>query len=102
MTAATQMGKATFVRQVNGFTGEARLYRLDPPLSGDYSDEQHSYEYVIVSATVVLFSGPETYIFPATEAGVITSWGELPGSFQGALDHEAALARAGYELSNSD
>jgi hypothetical protein len=36
--------------------------------------------------------GPETYAFPADEAGEILSWAELPGSMKVTLDH-AAVAR---------
>ena len=81
-------------------TGEMRLYRLDPPLSDEYS-ESSPFEYVVVSATHAMFSGPETYIFPADETGEITSWGELDGSFKGALDHEQALRNAGYEVAEN-
>lgn len=86
--------KATHMKPVDGMRGDARLYRLDPPLA-DYDGDVH--EFVIVSA-VVADSGPETYIFPADESGKITDWLEMPGSFKGALDHVAALANAGYEV----
>lgn len=66
-----------------------QLYRLDPPLEG--------HEYVVVSAATVL-GEPETYIFAADPDGTITDWVELDGSFKGALDHEAALRGAGYEV----
>jgi len=51
-----------------------------------------SAHYVVTSAVYAMFSGPETYVFPADDNGVITDWGELEGSFQGALDHERAIA----------
>jgi hypothetical protein len=89
---------ATPVRDIPGWTGRARLYRLDPPLA-DY--DGRTWEYVIVSATDVPFSGPETYIFPSDgpDAKVQPAdWGEMPGSFKGALDHAAALRLAGYEV----
>lgn len=54
-------------------------------------------DYVVVSAAVAMFSGPETYIFGTDENGDRTDFGELPGSFRGALDHEAALKGAGYK-----
>jgi hypothetical protein len=78
-----------------------RLYKLDPPISEpDWEDEDviNQHEYVVVSAVVACIGGPETYIFPADENGEITDWGELKGSFQGALDHELALANAGYTV----
>ena len=86
------MKTATLVRRLTGFTGDARLYRLSEPHEG------HS--LVIVSATYVL-GEPETYIFAADERGEVTGWAELDGSAHGALDHSAALRRAGYEDAES-
>lgn len=79
---------ATKIKNLNGWEGDARLYRLSEPLDG--------HEYVIVSAVVAMFSGPETYIFPADPEGEVTGWGELEGSFRGGLDHVEALEGAGY------
>lgn len=45
-----------------------------------------------------MFSGPETYIFPANEDGKVVHWAELEGSFRGGLDHERALRNAGFEV----
>lgn len=73
--------------------GEWRHYRLSPPLEG--------HEYVIVSASTVLLSGPETYIFPADEKGNVTDWAELDGSFRGDRDHNRALRSAGYTVSEA-
>jgi hypothetical protein len=91
---------ATFVRNLTGYTGDAKLYKLDPPIEqrnrGD--DVEATHEYVVVSATSVMFSGPETYIFPGTADGEVADWGELDGSFRGGLDHEAALVGAGYTV----
>ena len=53
-------------------------------------------DYVIVSAVMAPYSGPETYIFPADEDGRALSMLEMSGSFKGALDHAQALANAGY------
>lgn len=83
--------KASAVRKLRGFRGDARLFELSEPLNG--------YSMVVVSASDVPYSGPETYIFGADSAGEIDSWIELPGSFRGALDHVAALEAAGYEVS---
>lgn len=92
------MKTATFVKKlVDGFTGDAKLYKLSEPMEYGW-DEKKKTDFVIVSATNVIFSGPETYIFPASEDGKIVDWGELDGSFQGGLDHERALAGAGYEI----
>lgn len=71
-----------------------KTYKIDPPLKLDGGEVT---EYVLVSA-VVAYSGPETYIFPCNEQGEVISWDELPGSFQGSLDHEAALQEINHEL----
>lgn len=97
------MNTATEMNKLDGFTGDARLYRLDPPVETERhswtteADVKH-YEYVIVSAVNVMFSGPETYIFGADSKGEIQSWSDLNGSFQGDLDHVRALKGAGYEV----
>jgi len=94
------MGTATLIRKnLPEFKGDARLYKLDPPMLGDdrYTIEEE-YEYVIVSAVLNLGFPPETYIFPADSDGGILDWGELDGSFKGALDHERALNGAGYQI----
>ena len=81
---------------------DARGYHCEPPMPWtDWQDEPACHreaDYVIVSAAVVC-GNPETYIFPAemSPSGVvITSWGELSGSYRGGLDHERALNSAGY------
>lgn len=87
----TTTATATHIRTLSGFRGDARLYKLSEPLDGA--------SFVIVSA-VVAYSGPETYIFPATEEGEISDYGEMDGSFRGGLDHEMALSMAGYEVAD--
>lgn len=88
---------ATFVRNLDEeWHGNARLYRLNPPLAEEDGEDSYVYEYVVVSAVVAMFSGPETYIFGSDENGQNVNYSELPGSFRGSLDHEAALAGAGY------
>lgn len=73
-----------------GFRGSASLYELDPPLEGS--------KYVVVSAVLVLFTGPETYIFKSDERGNVEDWTELPGSFRGDTNHQEALRNAGYQI----
>lgn len=81
-----------------GLKGTAALFKLTPPITSvSWDDAVETHEYVIVSAVVAMFSGPETYIFPADAEGYVTNWAELPGSFQGALDIWQALRNAGYE-----
>lgn len=100
---------ATLVARKDG-RGLGRVYRLNPPVPiHDWSEEHdrsectgkspcRTTEYVWVSAADVPFSGPETYIFPSTDTGEVTDWGELDGSYRGGLDHEEALRGAGYEV----
>jgi len=83
-------GVATWVKRLDRFNGHAALYKLDPPFDG--------HEFVVVSDVDVMFSGPETYIFPATASGEVTDWIELAGSFRGGRDHARALSGAGYRL----
>ena len=81
------------------WSGDARLYRLDPPMSvpaWDNKDTLIQIDYVVVSAVVAFFQGPETYIFPANENGEVLDWMELDGSFKGGLNHGQALTYAGY------
>jgi len=96
--------QATFVRSLSGFAGDASLYRVEPHVKWAkeydatcnpvYADT----EYVIVSTVTVEYTGPETYIFLASEEGKVTFWGELRCSYRGGLDHAEALRRAGYEV----
>lgn len=99
-----QIKSATLVRDVskeNGAQGEMKLWHVSPPMverAWMDGEKDKSYDHVITSAVVAMFSGPETYIFPATAAGRIDSWGELEGSFKGGLDHEEAIRGAGYTI----
>jgi hypothetical protein len=89
---------ATFIRPVNADSRACqRLYEVHPPVSFGYEETAGTTSFVVVSAVYVLGT-PETYIFAADERGEIIDWCELSGSFRGALDHEAALRGAGYEV----
>tara|TARA_R110002012_G_C11604390_1_gene607600 strand:+ start:153 stop:380 length:228 start_codon:yes stop_codon:yes gene_type:complete len=68
---------------------------LSEPLGG--------YEYVVVSAAkdgknIYNKKVGETFIFGSDEDGKIKSFLELPGSYQGGLDHQKALNNAGYDI----
>jgi hypothetical protein len=95
---------ATRIRTLESFRGNAALYRVEPPMKGaaGWGDEGPTvtYPYVIVSAAHVPYSGPETYIFGATEQGEVADWLELPGSYRGRLDHAEALTAAGYAIAD--
>ncbi|MDB9247505.1 hypothetical protein PN419_00590 [Halorubrum ezzemoulense] len=91
------------------FQGEAKHVRLAEPvelerLVGDDTIETADF---IVSAARVMFSGPETYVFPADENGEVDEWGEVIGeettiSRKGVLDPEGVAenlaAAAGNEV----
>lgn len=82
--------KATFIKQLTGWRGDARLYKLE--------DGRH----VVVSGIQPAFDTmqPETFIVSADENGKVLDWLELPGSFRGAVDHARALDRAGFTIVN--
>jgi len=88
---------ATFIKEVGGM-GQKELFQVDPPMT-DWDGNQYS--HVLVSGVYALMSGPETYIFPADADGHIQEWGELEGSFRGAIDIDAALEGAGYTVQRS-
>lgn len=98
--------KAMFIEDIShNFNGDVGLYKLDPPYKykRDYDDDgERTVEYVAVSAVFAMFSGKETYIFPANEKGEITSWGELEGSYRGDLNHDRALRGLGYEVIHNE
>lgn len=78
---------AKFVKDM-GWKGKAALYALSHPMSWEEycfeTDEPvtKTCDHVIVSAAVAMFSGPETYIFPA-DAGSADSCNPISwGSFQ--------------------
>ena len=95
------MKKAMFIKEILGWVGKASLYKVNPPIKYPSfcvgKEKQKKTSYVIVSAVCAMFSGPETYIFPADKNGKVLDWSELEGSFHGSLDHGAALKGAGYE-----
>ena len=97
---------ATFIKMIPSGSGtvQQRLYRLSHPLApeqydvdlGEYVPVDRGYGYIVVSASVIRYSGPETYIFGADEDGKIVDWRELRGSSRGHLNHDLALSDAGY------
>lgn len=76
---------------------DQRLYAVEP--AAEYC--RGTTAFLWVSAAVVPYRGPETYVFPANSKGRVLDWGELDGSFKGGLDHEQALRNAGYEVVSS-
>ena len=90
---------ATFRRKLSGFRGDARLYAVSPP--APTGEDGVTTDYVVVSAVVSPYFGPETYIFPADVDGNVTRWLEMDGSYRGDLDHGKALRGAGWEVAPS-
>ena len=100
-------GTATLLKSnLPGFSGDAALYRLDPPLEHhEYGDPEPTKHSLVIASAITMdydFLEPdkrtETYLFPADAEGKVTSWGELPGSMKGTLSHADALREAGYEV----
>ena len=89
---------ATKIRDLAGCSGVASLYRISEPIEYGYDDSASKTEFVVVSAVIAPFSGPETFIFPATEDGEAINYLELDGSMRGTLSHEDAIANAGWSL----
>ena len=90
------METATFVKDLKGWLGIAKLYKLSK--SVEFGIPLKETSFVIVSSAVSMVTGPETFIFPANEEGKVISLRELKGSFRGNPDHKKALRRAGYKM----
>jgi hypothetical protein len=99
-------GTAKFVKKLEGFQGDARLYEVSPKIPYDYDYDKEKFlksaGHIIVSAVDVMYSGPETYIFPSDKNGKILNWTELNGSFQGSLNHLKAIENMDYILLKTD
>ena len=87
------LGIATFIALRPG-KGVAGIYRMSPTVK-DWDGNEH---LVVCVSAVMVHGEPETYLFPATEDGNITDWGELPGSRKGTLLHEDTLLDMGYAI----
>jgi len=83
---------ALAVKNVKESQGRACLYELSEPLRG--------YGYVVVSAVKSRLTDRdgETLIFGSDETGKIKSFLQLPGSYNGGMDHQKALNDAGYDI----
>ena len=96
-------GQATLVMDaVGGFAGEARCYRMDPPLAGN--------KFVTVFVSVGPVSArtgqptqQETVVVPSygpDRQGAAKVMARLPGSVSGYASHDYALFVAGYALAD--
>ena len=84
------MGKATLINSDLDWEGEARLYRLDPPLAY-YSGEDGTLttDYVTVCGYVdrrTGHHGTQTFILPTDAEGKVIDWRKVDGSFTGTAD----------------
>jgi hypothetical protein len=95
--------KAYFLRDVSDdFVGKAKFYNMVPPIKGYIFEDDRYIEraisYIIVSQAKGMFSGYETYIFPATPDGEVEDWSELSGSRKGFISPDDLLIELGYEI----
>lgn len=87
---------ATFIKDIVGQRASQKLWHLSQGVPFGWGEPMQLTEYVITSATNVIFSGDETYMFPANADGDITNWVEMDGSYRGDLNHERAIRKAGW------
>lgn len=101
------MKTAKQVATLKDWRGDARVYEVSPRVEYEMYDEVEceyrsvTTKYIIVSAANVMYTGPETYIFPARCHGDVfepADMCELEGSYRGGLSHTEALEGAGYEI----
>jgi len=97
------MKTAKFIKSLPDWSGNAALYELNAPIGQKrYNDDGElidlAHQYVVVSEASDIISGPETYIFGATETGQVVNYAELGGSRRGSYTHEDVLRALGYEL----
>ena len=96
MITATQVGIGEHPN------GTFHVYELSKSVSWGYRHKTGKpigkTKFVVVSAAMVPFSGPEVFIFPSDEDGKILDWMELDGSLKGTMIHEDAIANAGWKV----
>lgn len=94
--------RATIIKDVSDdYQGTATLYRVDPPMEyydGRTDESRARAAFVVASAVVAPYTGPETYIFPTTEDGSPINYQELEGSYRGGLEPDEAIRNAGYRI----
>ena len=100
--------QAHYIKKLDGFRGDAALYRLDPPLQGEEDDEITATEYVVVSAIDLSFGQfvpypgyrtSETMVFAATADEKIDF---LDLAMIPEKNHAAALAELGYTITQKE
>lgn len=86
--------KATFIKQLTDWRGNAAVYQLDPPFVPDNQDKK-LVEFVIASAVNNEFAH-ETMIFEANKDGECVSFFAL-ACIRENLSHSDCLAKLGYK-----
>ena len=81
---------AKFVKELEGWASDARLFELSPELEGN--------QFVVVSQVKAEFSGWETYIFSSDKNGRVDEFTEIGNSQRGVISHEDILKEIGYEI----
>lgn len=96
------MARAVKVKTLDGFNGDAAVYKLEPPIKHKvYLDEvEQEYSYVVVSAVdlpivTANYRTSETMAFPS-DGNDIIDWGELV--MVPHKSHADALTELGYEV----
>src|ERR1700679_2233703 len=89
-------GEAVLVKKLKkNWRGDARLYKISPPHTPWYEDEE--YKYVVVSCVSTHEKRNETIIFGSTVNGKVDFKKDLLFEYNH-IDHEEALRRFGYKL----
>ena len=86
---------ATFVKQLEEWIADARVYNLDPPHIHDNLDELEQIETVVVSVSRVPL---ETMVFLVDAVGDV-NFSEIL-QLRGIVSHEQALQELGYMVPN--
>jgi len=95
--------EATFIRKLRKWRGDARLYKLNPPIPNieiwawNASDDQEDYEYLIISRVSVyeMLGGTNLYL-SNRKAEVEDEREPFKSGCSG--DNETILRKLGYEL----
>lgn len=90
-----QRKTARFVRRLEYWSGDARLFEVHPPVETRYHART---SFVAVQAHCPCPGVEETHILPTDPGGKVIDWNDLPGSYTGSCDHKRALWLAGYEV----
>jgi len=100
MTKRTTDKKVTaeFVRELDGWKGHVKLYKLSDPVEFRYRGDMETTDHIAISGILAWDTGrPETFVFFCDEHGEVLSWLQAEGSLNGSIDHEEALKGNDFE-----